>query len=109
MRDLTTRENLLAEGLFAQARLKTSSIDVHLREPVRSRGGTTVAKRTHRSSMNQRSSLRWGANFFFFCAALIGAQLSSPQALAKEQCPFGTWLSGETCCEPGSEYVASKN
>jgi len=59
--------------------------------------------------MNQRSSLRWGANFFFFCAALIGAQLSSPQALAKEQCPFGTWLSGETCCEPGSEYVASKN
>ncbi len=59
--------------------------------------------------MNQRSSLRWGANFFVFCAALIAAQLSSPQALAKEQCPFGTWLSGETCCEPGSEYVPSKN
>jgi TPR repeat protein len=59
--------------------------------------------------MNMRSSLRWGARFAVSCAALIAAQLSSPQALAKEHCPFGTWLSGDSCCEPGSEYVPSKN
>lgn len=59
--------------------------------------------------MTIRSSVRWGARFVVFCAALIAAQLSSPQALAKEHCPFGTWLSGDTCCEPGSEYVASRN
>jgi TPR repeat protein len=30
-------------------------------------------------------------------------------AAAKERCPNGMWPSAGSCCEPGSEYVASKN
>ena len=59
--------------------------------------------------MTIRRSLTWGARFVVTCAILIAAQLSTSPAFAKEHCPFGTLLSGGTCCEPGSEYVASKN
>jgi TPR repeat protein len=58
--------------------------------------------------MTERESLKWGARLTLFFAALFAPQLSSGVAEAKEHCPLGMWASAESCCEPGTEYVASK-
>lgn len=42
------------------------------------------------------------------CAVFVSG-FSVQRAMAKEHCPAGLWPSAGSCCEPGSEYVASKN
>lgn len=59
--------------------------------------------------MTRRESWKWGARSTCFFAALLALALSPRVVEAKEHCPIGLWSSGESCCEPGTEYVASKN
>lgn len=59
--------------------------------------------------MTRRESLRWGARLTSFLAALFALSLSASDASARERCPTGMWSSGDSCCEPGTEYVSSKN
>jgi TPR repeat protein len=58
--------------------------------------------------MTVRDSSVWGARRALFCAVVLSAFSVQPVS-AKETCPSGLWASEGTCCEPGSEYVASKN
>lgn len=58
--------------------------------------------------MTVRDSSVWGARCALFCAVVFSV-FSVQSALAKETCPRGLWPSAGTCCEPGSEYVSSKN
>lgn len=59
--------------------------------------------------MKNREGLTWGARLTLFLAALFSLQLSQASVSAKEHCPNGMWASGASCCEPGTEYVSSKN
>lgn len=58
--------------------------------------------------MTLRDSSVWGLRSALFGAVVLSA-LSAQPVSAKESCPAGMWPSEGTCCEPGSEYVASKN
>jgi len=58
--------------------------------------------------MTERESLKWGARLTLFFAALFAPMLSAGVCQAKEHCPVGMWASADSCCEPGTEYVASK-
>lgn len=59
--------------------------------------------------MTRRETVKWGARLTLFLAALFAPQLSPQLASAREHCPIGMWFSGDSCCEPGTEYVSSKN
>jgi hypothetical protein len=58
--------------------------------------------------MTLRDSSVWGLRSALFGAVVISAFSADPVS-ARESCPAGMWPSDGTCCEPGSEYVASKN
>jgi hypothetical protein len=58
--------------------------------------------------MTNRGTLVWVARVATFSAIFLSGFLVQ-RASAKEHCPSDLWPSGGSCCEPGSEYVASKN
>jgi TPR repeat protein len=58
--------------------------------------------------MTNRGTLVWVARVATFSAVFLSGFLVQ-RASAKEHCPSDLWPSAGSCCEPGSEYVASKN